>query len=299
MSNDLVKFSYDELLKISNAMVESRFFPDASEPAKAIVKILAGRELGFEPFTSMSGIYIINGKPTLSANLMAAALKRGGKYDYLITKMSDDEVIIDFLQTGKTAPIGTSSFSMKDAQKAGLLNKKGDIWKQYPRNMLFSRALSNGIRWYCPDIFNGITPYVEGEITPKNSTTNTYDYADISEMEEVPMPKEPEGKTEVKPVEPKAKPIEPTMPAKFHKLQPIHTAQYNELIDKMGAADSKAKLLDVFQKACETFEKSVSLTDICIKETVVNLANVYDLLSQQFKPNYKPKEETTNDDINQ
>ena len=30
--------------------------------------------------------------------------------------------------------------------------------------MLFARALSNGVRWYCPDVFYGNSVYVEGEI---------------------------------------------------------------------------------------------------------------------------------------
>ena len=42
---------------------------------------------------------------------------------------------------------------MEDARRAGLENKF--IWKQYPRNLLFARALTNGARWYCAEIFGG------------------------------------------------------------------------------------------------------------------------------------------------
>jgi hypothetical protein len=51
---------------------------------------------------------------------------------------------------------------MQDAQAAGLTGK--DNWRKFPRNMLFARALSNGVRWYAPDIFNGATVYTPDEL---------------------------------------------------------------------------------------------------------------------------------------
>jgi len=81
MSNDIVLQSFDDIQRIATAMVRSGYFNDSREVAQAITKILAGRELGFGPFASMSGIYIVNGRPALSANLMAAAVKRSGKYN--------------------------------------------------------------------------------------------------------------------------------------------------------------------------------------------------------------------------
>jgi recombinational DNA repair protein RecT len=51
---------------------------------------------------------------------------------------------------------------MKDAKAAGLDGK--DVWKKYPRNMLFGRAMTNGCRWYCPDIFGGKSVYTPEEL---------------------------------------------------------------------------------------------------------------------------------------
>ena len=42
---------------------------------------------------------------------------------------------------------------MSDATKAGIGGRTN--WKRYPKNMLFARAISNGARWYCADIFTG------------------------------------------------------------------------------------------------------------------------------------------------
>jgi hypothetical protein len=107
----------------------------------------------------MAGIHVIKGKPSIGAGLMAAAVKRSGKYNYRVTKHTAVECVIDFFERGEAC--GTSSFSMDDAKAAGLVNN--DNWKRAPRNMLFARALSNGVRWYCPDVFD-VSTYVPEEL---------------------------------------------------------------------------------------------------------------------------------------
>lgn len=167
MSNAIVKLeptniirTMDDAERAARAMAGSGFFTDAKQASQAVVKILAGQELGFGPFASMTGVAIIQGKPAIGANLMAAALKRTGKYNYRVTKNTDKEVEIVFFENGQE--VGKSSFSIADAEKAKLAEK--EIWKKYPRNMLFARALSNGIRWYAPDIYNGATVYTPEEM---------------------------------------------------------------------------------------------------------------------------------------
>jgi hypothetical protein len=121
------------------------------------VKILAGQEMGFGPFASMTGVHIIQGRPAVGANLMAAAVKGSGRYDYRVKEMTDTVCEISFLQSGQE--IGTSKFSVDDARKAGTKNMD-----KFPRNMLFARAMSNGVRWYCPDVFNGAAVYTPEEL---------------------------------------------------------------------------------------------------------------------------------------
>lgn len=152
--------SFDDAAKAAQAMSASGFFSDTRSAQQAIVKIMAGMELGFGPFASMTGVAIIQGKPAIGANLQAAAIKRTGKYNYRVVEMSDTVVELMFLEAGKE--IGKSRFTMQDAQAAGLNGK--DNWKKFPRNMLFARAISNGVRWYAPDIFNGATVYTPDEL---------------------------------------------------------------------------------------------------------------------------------------
>ena len=104
----------------------------------------------------MASIYIVNGKLALTSKAMSSLIKRSKKYDYAVTKLDDLECSITFFDIrdkDQRVPLGVSTFTFKDAAKAGLANK--DVWKNYPRNMLFARALSNGTRWYAPDSISG------------------------------------------------------------------------------------------------------------------------------------------------
>lgn len=154
------EMSFEETVKLGEAMAESGYFPDVDSGPQAIVKILAGRELGVDPIAAMSGISIVRGRPTLGANLMAALIRRSKTYDYKILKLDDITCEIQFYRSEKEI-FPTSVFSAKDAAKAGLA---GDNWKKYPRNMLFARAMSNGAKWHCPDVFAGQTVYTPDEL---------------------------------------------------------------------------------------------------------------------------------------
>ncbi len=158
MSNEMMKLN--DMMTLGNALADSKYFADAKEASQAIVKVLAGQELGIGPVAAMSGLYIVKGKVTLSGNVMASLIKSSSKYDYKIVVHSGQSCEIEFFEMGESA--GVSEFTIEDAKQAGLAN--GENWKKYPRNMLFNRALSNGAKWYCPDLFNGQAVYVPEEL---------------------------------------------------------------------------------------------------------------------------------------
>ena len=65
-----------DVMTLGKMLSQSGYFADAKQAAQAAVKVLAGQELGFGPIASMTGIYIVKGKVTLSANLIGAAIKK-------------------------------------------------------------------------------------------------------------------------------------------------------------------------------------------------------------------------------
>lgn len=142
------KMDLKEIMEIGKTFAESGMFPDISKAAQAMVKIVAGQEIGIQPFAAMNGIHIIKGKTTIGAGIIASRVKGSGKYDYTVNQLDDKACNIDFFEGKKK--IGNSTFTIEDAKKAVTQNIE-----KFPRNMLFARAISNGVKWYCPDVFSG------------------------------------------------------------------------------------------------------------------------------------------------
>jgi len=179
MSNSLAVVEFETMQRMSIALYKSGYFGDVKSEAQAIVKVMAGAELGLPPFASMSGIHIIQGKPVLGANVIATLVKNDPRYDYQVTTATDENCTIEWYEDGQAS--GFSSFTFDEAKRANLTGK--DNWKKYPSDMLFARAISRGARRFAPGIFGGApvyTPdemgrdtdpdgYVEGEIVPEPS----------------------------------------------------------------------------------------------------------------------------------
>ena len=141
--------SLSEVMALGKVFKASGYFRDVRDEAQAVTKILYGREIGFTPIVSIMGIHIIEGKPALSSNLLAALIKRSGKYDYRVLESTNQRCEIEFRQGAEV--LGNSEFTMEDAQKAGVV-REGSGWKKWPKAMLFARALSAGVRYHCPDV---------------------------------------------------------------------------------------------------------------------------------------------------
>lgn len=137
---------------LGDIFVKSGFFKDTRDQYQAVVKILYGKELGFSPVVSMMGIHIIDGKPSISANLIGTLVKRSGRYNYRVIESTATRCEITFFELNGSAweSAGTSVFTMDDAKQAGLTGKQN--WQKYPKAMLYSRALSAGVKLHCPDV---------------------------------------------------------------------------------------------------------------------------------------------------
>jgi hypothetical protein len=133
----------------------------------------------------MAAIYIVNGKPSMSANLMAARVKLSGKYRYEVLTKDESkcsiqfwELIEDWTADGKqikkwVKPGPPEVYTVELAKKAGLT--KNPVWTNHPMNMCFARAMSNGVKTYCPDLMNGVPLYTPDEMDPNMKMKVTAD----------------------------------------------------------------------------------------------------------------------------
>ena len=154
-------------LAIGQVMARSGLFPDITRVSQAVVKVLAGRELGIGPFAAMSDIHIIEGKPVIGARILAALVRQSAVYDYEIVEWTNQRCAIDFYRHGqKLEP--TVTFDQQDAKRAELDKPtragKPSNHTKFPRNMKFARAMSNGVGLHCPDLTAGAPVYTPDEL---------------------------------------------------------------------------------------------------------------------------------------
>lgn len=139
--------------EMATTLVKSGFLPKSiNTPEKAIAIIITGQEIGLGPMQALRSIHIIEGKPTMGAELMMAlALKRvPGGYIKIVECTNDQCVVRAGRSRGDTADY---RFTIEDAKRAGLLGKSN--WKNYPRAMLRSRVISEAVKAVFPDAMIG------------------------------------------------------------------------------------------------------------------------------------------------
>ena len=179
MGNELSRMDPNAELEFdwrqAKALAASGLFPDARSAEQALAKIRFGRDLGLNATQAMTGVHIVKGKPQVAAVTLAAFVRESGRYDFRVLEHTSEVCRIEFGPVGAPGrdesggwlpwpqAFGVSEFSMKDARAADLV-KPDSGWAKFPRNMLYARAMSNGVKWFCPDATHGIPVYHEGEI---------------------------------------------------------------------------------------------------------------------------------------
>lgn len=147
--------SLEQMERMARLLSQSGFFKDAKDVAKAFVKIQAGKELGLPPVASMRGIDVIDGNISLRAHLMASMIKSSGRYRYKILEHTTTICRLAFFEQidGAWELAGQWEFTIEQAKKANLDSRQP--WKAYPKAMLYNRAMAEGGRYYCADLFFG------------------------------------------------------------------------------------------------------------------------------------------------
>lgn len=122
-----------------------------------VATILAGRELGLPPMTSLRMLYAVDGRIGMDASLILALLMRGGvRHKWIET---NNKVAVIRLERPGHDPL-EFPYGLEDANRAKLLGK--DNWKNHPAAMLRARCVSAAARAYAPDLVAGI--YVLDEL---------------------------------------------------------------------------------------------------------------------------------------
>jgi hypothetical protein len=206
LSDDEIRRTY----RVAEALAQSGMWKDVRTAAAAFAKMVIGRDLGLSPAQAMQGIHIVEGGVQMHYAMLGQFVRSRDGYDYRAGWIKT-EAVLDVgtadPATGEVRPTlpprtfvwhdeedpldereivgavvvftvdgeqrGVSRFTIGDAQQAGLIkpDKPRAAWNAAPRNMLLARAMSNGIKWFVPEVLAGMPVYVEGEIPERKSLT--------------------------------------------------------------------------------------------------------------------------------
>jgi RecT family len=142
--------SFTEMDQMAGAIAASGLFGMRDKNSVLALMAVAQAE-GLHPATAARDFHIIQGRPALKADAMLARFQNaGGKVDW--------EVYTDEKVTGVFShPNGGSlavTWTIEQANKIGLV-KPGSGWQKFPRAMLRSRCISEGIRSVFPGSVTG------------------------------------------------------------------------------------------------------------------------------------------------
>jgi len=151
--------SLAEKVQLAQIMSKSNIIPKISKDkpysAEDIVSLfLIGERLGVDPIAALSGIWIVEGRPSVSARLCRALiLKHGHKWRVEHWDAQSIKVTV----TRKDDEPQTFEYTIKEAAHAGLTNRK--TWQQHPRPMLMAAVTRRIVDAVFPDLFLGMTAY--------------------------------------------------------------------------------------------------------------------------------------------
>lgn len=158
MSQELIPLS--DVERIAHVMAKSNLF-GVKDPVQAMALALIAQAEGKHPATSAQEYHIIQGRPALKADAMLARFQAaGGKVSW--TEYTDRRVTGVF-----SHPLGGSvevTWTLEMAELANLAKK--ETWRAFPRAMLRSRCISEGVRTVFPGVAVGILTPEETEVEP-------------------------------------------------------------------------------------------------------------------------------------
>lgn len=152
--------------ELAKLLVASGLLPrGVQRPEAAFAIIAAGRELGLTAMQSLRSIHIIEGRPTLSADLIAALCKSRSDVCLYFRLVESTDWVARYETHRRGEPAPTSmSFSIEDAQRAGVTGK--DNWRKYPAAMLRARCITALARAVYPDLAMGVYDPDEISVEP-------------------------------------------------------------------------------------------------------------------------------------
>ncbi len=152
--------SASEAMAMARFLFNSRLYSKLGTPEAVWAIILTGRERGISAMISLTSIFIVEGKPEMSADLIVAQVLRSGKArKFTCVETTDERAVYLVQRFDDDAPMRVE-FTKAHAQARELWGKGN--WRKMPDVMLAHRCATKAARLKFPDVTVGL--YGEGEV---------------------------------------------------------------------------------------------------------------------------------------
>lgn len=140
---------FDLVMEQAQVLSESRIVASAyrGRAADIVAAGLAGRAFGWDVMASMRNFHVIEGSASMKPEAMLGLVRQAGHSVVIENEAGIATAIGKRCDTGDEH---TASFTLRDAEAAGLAGKKN--WKQYEESMLTWRAVSK----LCRNLFSDV-----------------------------------------------------------------------------------------------------------------------------------------------
>ena len=239
--------------------LKSGFLPQSIKtPEQAVIIALKGRELGIPTMQALSQINVIQGKPSLSAELILALIYRGCPTAEINTISRNEHECSIEARRKPADKFFKFQFTLDDAKKM-LLDGK-DNWRKQPKTMLHWRVVSMMGREMFPDCLMGASYTPDelqdgGEVQVEELPDGTIETT-ATVTAPAPIPATPE-KTQTKANQEEKKPLTGAVPPKdasspqrssppsatapapspAKKLTEVQAKNYAQSVVKLGAVN--------------------------------------------------------------
>lgn len=176
--------SFADLERMAQVIATGGLFPALKNPAQALSLMLLCQAKNLHPMEAVERYHIVQGRPIKRADAMLSDfIASGGRVEW---HQRDEKAAVATF----THPAGGSvrvAWTFEQAKAAGLTGK--DVWKQYPRQMLHARCVSEGCRSVFPGATDGLyTPEEAEDMGPVKAQ------AEVAPVKPAPQVEAPKGK---------------------------------------------------------------------------------------------------------
>ena len=185
----------EQAMKMAQWIAESGLVPDSfkGKPKDICVAAAMGSKLGLDVFSSMQGIAVVNGRPSLWGDVLRGLIVGRADLTDIIEEYEgtgDSLTAVCVMTRGKRSPY-RATFSVADAKEAGLWGK--NVWLKFSKDMLLNRAFSRAARRCYADVLSGVSvaeEMIDAEIV-KDVEANVHDDKPPFKEEPEATPKKP------------------------------------------------------------------------------------------------------------